>query len=113
TVNWHDMPPASSYRIRWRKNNGSWSSPSTVSGSQFTHSVSDGAWDYQVASCIGGTCTAYSGYVRIYVLQAPTLNAPSTANAYTYFSVGWNAVANVTRYQLQRNGTTKQNNSLT
>ncbi|WP_020413338.1 RHS repeat-associated core domain-containing protein [Microbulbifer variabilis] len=83
TVSWSSPSGAASqrYELVHQLNDGSWSSPISVSGRSYSVSgLSTGEWDFKVRACNSAGCGSYSNEKRVNVAIPPS--TPSAISVY-------------------------------
>ncbi|WP_444957144.1 RHS repeat-associated core domain-containing protein [Microbulbifer sp. ZKSA002] len=83
TVSWSSPSGVVSeyYELQYQSNDGSWSSPVSVSESSYDMSgLSTGAWDFKVRACNSAGCGSYSNEARVNVAIPPS--EPSAISVY-------------------------------
>ncbi len=105
TVSWSNMPTATYYRLRERKNGGDWVTLSYPNGvSQFISGKSNGDYEYSVKACNSSGCSDYSYSPKTIVLLPPAIPTSVTtpsSDADGSYTVSWSSVSTVTYYRLR------------
>ncbi len=110
-VSWSASASASNYVLEENVDGGNWGVANSGDVTSYTVAVSSsGNYKFQVAACGTGGCSDFTTSSNVAVTlppaSAPSLSGPSSSISGT-FTLSWNTVAGVTRYQLQQtlNGT--------
>ena len=90
TVNWTAASRATGYRLRARKDSGTWTEHTLQSTrSKDFSGVAQGKWDYQVKACNSGGCSAWSGTLTITVSSPATLAVSPNPSPDGNYTVSW------------------------
>ena len=90
TVSWTAVSRATGYRLRARKDNGSWTEHALqTTRSKAFSGLAQGKWDYQVKACNGGGCSAWSGTLTITVSSPATLAVSPNPSPDGNYTVSW------------------------
>jgi hypothetical protein len=104
TVSWSALSTATSYTLQQQTNGGSWStSYSGTSTSKAYSAMTNGAtFGYRVEGCNAGGCSAWSATKAVAILEPPTnVRITYTGSKITYEDAQWDAVSNVSHYDVK------------
>lgn len=105
-VSWQASSLANNYVLEEYPYSGGWGvAYDGVSTSDTVTVTGSGTYQFQVAACGAGGCSAYTTSGNVIVMLPPSLSASTTASISGTFSLSWNAVATATGYTLSQNGT--------
>ncbi len=94
TVSWTAVSRATGYRLRARKDSGTWTEHALQSTrSKAFSGLAAGEWDYQVKACNGGGCSGWSGTLTITVSAPTTLTVTPVTSTDGAYTVRWPAPA--------------------
>ena len=106
-VSWQASSLANNYVLEEYPYNGGWGIAYEGPNTSDTLTVpGSGTYQFQVAACGAGGCSAYTTSGNVIVTLPPNLSASTTSSLSGTFTLSWNAVATATGYTLSQNGTT-------
>jgi len=107
SVSWPSVSQANNYVLEEYPYNGGWGVAYEGGNTGYTATVpGSGTYQFQVAACGAGGCSAYTTSGNVIVTLPPSLSASTTSSLSGTFTLSWNAVATATSYTLSQNGTT-------
>jgi hypothetical protein len=104
TVSWSALSTATGYTLQQQTNGGSWSTSYSGSATSKAYSaMTNGAtFGYRVEGCNAGGCSAWSTTKTVAVLEPPTnVRITYTGSKITYEDAQWDAVSNVSHYDVK------------
>ena len=106
-VSWQASSLANNYLLEEYPYNGGWGVTYEGPNTGYTATVpGSGTYQFQVAACGAGGCSAYTTSSNVIVTLPPSLSASTTSSISGTFTLSWNAIATATSYTLFQNGTT-------
>ena len=105
-VSWQASSLANNYVLEEYPYNGGWGVAYEGGNTSYTASVpGSGTYQFQVAACGQGGCSAYTTSGNVIVTLPPSLSASTTSSISGTFTMSWNAIPTATSYNLLQNGT--------
>ncbi|AQP98883.1 hypothetical protein B0W48_03170 [Pseudoalteromonas aliena] len=108
SVDWSDVPRATSYKLAIKHNNGSWTDYNYSASSSFISwsNLNPGSRQFRVKACKSGTCYSPSGISNIVTnpepapVPLPAPNTPTASVSGNNVYVDWNDVTNADSYMV-------------